>query len=122
MNWKYVRLELARTRDFPHGSASRSYLLRLPIGEDGLIDEREVLAAPDQATVRRHWPSQPDRIGHVVQTPTGWAFSYEEGEENDGTVCHLDPRPIRCGEHITLTEPDGRRLAFRVATLRELRA
>lgn len=120
MNWKYVRLELARTPDFPEGSASRSYLLRLPLREDGLIDETSVRAAPGQATVRRHWPSEPDRIGHVVPTPHGWAFSYEPGEEDDEAVFHLGTHAIRMGEYVTLTEPDGRRLPFKVARMLEL--
>ena len=43
MTWQSIRLELARTPDFPDGSASRAYLLRLPLHRDGLIDE-EALA------------------------------------------------------------------------------
>jgi hypothetical protein len=119
MNWKCIRLELARTTDFPEGSASRAYLLRLPLGEDGHIDERAIAAEPNQATVRRFWPSQPDMIGHVIRTPNGWALSYEAGEADDGTVFHVETHPIRLGEHLAVTEPDGRTLLFRVASVSE---
>ena len=51
MNWKTIRLELAATREFPTGSAGRAFLLRLPLRDDGSIDEAEVAPVrldPDQ--------------------------------------------------------------------------
>lgn len=117
MTWTTVRLELARTPDFPAGSPSRAYLLRLPLGEDGLIDEAELDKAPGRATVRRFWPSQPDLVGYVIRTPEGWAFSYEPGEDDDEAVFHLETHPLRLGDYVTLTEPDGQRLPFRVASM-----
>jgi hypothetical protein len=47
-------------------------------------------------------------------------MSYEPGEEDDETVFHLETHPILLGEYITLTEPDGSQLPFRVASLKEL--
>ena len=67
MTWKSVRLELAKTREFPNGSASRAYLLRLPLTDDGRIDEVALEELPDQATVRRLWPSEADVSGHLVR-------------------------------------------------------
>ena len=120
MNWKNIRLELARTADFPEGSASRCYLLRLPVDDDGLIDKDAIDRAPAQATVRRFWPNQPDLSGYVIRTPQGWAFSYRPGEEDDETLFHLEWHPLRIGNYITLTEPDGQQLPFRVASLNQL--
>jgi hypothetical protein len=117
MEWKNIRLELARTREFPEGSPSRAYLLRLPLGEDGLIDEAALRAMPARATVRRHWPNEADLAGYVIRTPRGWALSYRIGEEDDERIFHLETHPLRPGEYITLTEPDGRQLPFRVANL-----
>jgi len=118
MNWKSIRLELARTPDFPEGSAGRAYLLRLPLDDDGLIDAPALQRSPALATVHRYWPNEPDMSGYVIRTPRGWAFSYEIGEEDDEAVFHLETHPIRIGEYITLTEPDGRQLPFKVADLR----
>lgn len=120
MNWRSIRLELARTTEFPEGSASRAYLLRLPLNEDGLIDAGALGQSPALATVHRFWPNEPDRSGYVVQTPNGWAMSYEPGEEDDEAVFHLETHPIRIGEYIILTEPDGQRLPFRVTSLKQL--
>lgn len=122
MSWKSIRLELARTPDFPEGSPGRAYLIRLPLDADGLIDEPSRAAAPAMATVRRFWPNERDMSGYVVRTPGGWAFSYRKGEEDDETVFHLENHPIRLGEYLTLTEPDGSRLPFRVASLQDLRS
>ena len=120
MTWNSIRLELARTKEFPQGSASRCYLLRLPLAEDGTIDEEVRKAEPRRATVRRFWPNEPDLSGYVIRTPKGWAFSYRIGEEDDETVFHLETHPMRLGEYITLTEPDGQRLPFRVASVRPI--
>jgi len=120
MNWQSIRLELARTPDFPEGSVSRAYLLHLPLNESGLIDEPLRKSLPGRATVRRHWPNEPDLSGYVIRRNGGWAFSYAPGEEDDETIFHLENHPIRLGEYITLLEPDGRRLPFRVASIKEL--
>ena len=117
MTWKSIRLELARTPDFPEGSASRAYLLHLPLSEAGLIDENMIRRAPARAIVRRFWPNEADLSGYVIPTAGGWAFSYEPGEEDDEKIFHLETHAMRPGEYITLTEPDGRRLPFRVAAL-----
>ena len=84
------------------------------------IDACELRSSPASATVRRFWPNEPDLSGYVIDTPGGWAFSYEIGEDDDETVCHIERHPIRIGEYITLTEPSGERLPFRVACLSEL--
>lgn len=117
MEWTNIRLELARTADFPEGSASRCYLLRLPLGRNGLIDESAMKSAPERATVRRFWPNQPDLSGYMLRTANGWALSYRPGEDDDECVFHLENHPIRLGEYITLTEPNGEKLPFRVASL-----
>ncbi len=114
MSWNNIRLELASASLFPQGSLHRWYLLHLPLEASGLIDEEMVRAAPRCATVRRFWPSQPDLRGYVIKMPSGWAFAYDAREEGDETVFRLDARPMRIGECIMLTEPDGGRLPFRV--------
>ena len=118
MNWQSIRLELARTPDFPEGSASRAYLLHLPLDERGLIDETQRKLCPARATVRRFWPNEPDMSGHVIRRRDGWAFSYVPGDEDDETIFHLENHPIRLGEYLTLTEPDGSHLPFRVASMK----
>lgn len=120
MDWNNIRLELAFASQFPQGSPLRCYLLHLPLEANGQIDEERVRAAPKRATVRRFWPSQPDLRGYVIKTPKGWAFVYEVQNGGGETVFPLETRPIRIGEQITLTEPDGERLQFRVSNVQQL--
>lgn len=117
MTWTVIRLELARTPAFPNGSAARSYVLRLPLEEDGSIDEPAYRAHTELATVRRFWPNEPDRHGYLLHTNEGWALSYAPGEEDDEKVFRLDAHSIRPGAYITLTEPDGATLPFLVKAL-----
>jgi hypothetical protein len=112
-----IRLELARTPAFPNGSAARSYVLRLPLGEGGLIDEQAFRNHPELATARRFWPNEPDRHGTLLHTGEGWALSYEPGEEDDERIFRLDAHAILPGGYLTLTDPDGERLPFVVKAL-----
>ena len=115
--WTLARLELARTPDFPEGSAHRVYLLRVPLNERGLIDEAALSASPALATVRRSWPGEAEQTGYLVRKGRGWAFSDALGDEDDENLYHLAAHPIRLGEYLTVTETDGSRLPFRVARL-----
>jgi hypothetical protein len=128
MKWKVIRLELASSWEFPRGSAGRSYLIRLPLTEDGAIDSEALESQPARATVRRHWPNQADMLGYLIRTPLGYAIRYEmSGAESAGKVQTSgpdDPRllqfgadAIKVGEQIFLTEPDGSRMRFRIAGL-----
>lgn len=129
MKWKVIRLELASGGDFPRGSAGRSYLIRLPLTDEGAIDPEMLTRQPGRATVRRYWPNEPDRTGYFVNTPRGYAIRYEMNGAgkmtgngdfepmSDQPLLQFDAVQIKLGEQISLTEPDGRQLRFRVASL-----
>jgi len=114
-HWNLIRLELARTPEFPEGSASRAYMLRVPLGAGGLIDDAEMAKHPAMATVRRFWPNEPDQTGYLVRKGRDWAFSYALGDEDDEQLYHLRAHPLRMGDYVTITEPDGVDYPFRVA-------
>lgn len=120
MKWKVIRLELASSWEFPRGSAGRSYLIRLPLSENGAIDTATLECQPIRATVRRHWPNEADMLGYLVHTPMGYAIRYEKNGAkpngaHDPQLFQFGADAIRIGEQIFLTEPDGRKLRFRVA-------
>ena len=116
LKWNIVRLELARTPEFPAGSASRAYMLRVPLDATGLIDEAAIAKRPAMATVRRFWPNEPDQTGYLVRNKQGWAFSYELGDEDDEKLFHLEAHPMRLDDYVTITEPDGTAFPFRVVS------
>jgi len=115
--WSLIRLELGRTPEFPEGSASRAYIMRLPLTADALIDATALAQNPGMATVRRFWPNQPDERGYIVRKGKGWAFSYALGDDDDEDLYHLESHPLGPGEYVTVIERDGKRYPFRVASV-----
>jgi len=115
--WQIVKLELARTDEFPSGSASRSYLIRIPLDANGLIDEDALSANPGRATIRRFWPNETDQSGYILKAKNGWVFSYAVGEDDDENLFHLENHPIRQEEYLTVTELDGDRLPYRIVAV-----
>lgn len=116
MSWKTIRLELGRTKEFPNGSAGRAYLLRLPLDEQGFVVDDQFSSNPERATVRRYWPNEADRNGYLIRKRGGWVFSYALGDDDDELLFHLESHPIRLGEYLTITEPDGAKLPYRVVS------
>lgn len=89
-------------------------MIRLPLDESGVIDEAARQAEPGRATVRRFWPQEPDLSGYVLKSTGGWVFSYAIGEQDDENIVHLENHPIRIGEYLLLSQPDGTRYPFQV--------
>jgi hypothetical protein len=116
MTWKTIRLELARTREFPEGSAAHAYVLRLPIDDNGFIERSAMKHPAESPIVHRMWPGERDRNGVVISRRAGWAFSYEVGDADDEGIFHLEHHPINLGEYLTITEADGERLPFKVVS------
>ena len=115
--WKAIRLELGRTSDFPTGSVSRAYVVRLPVTDHGNIDGPVLLGNPRRATGRRFWPCEPDRVGHVVHTDSGWAFRCNCSEQPDAI---LKAKRVELGEEILVAEGNGPQLPFRVASIKSV--
>lgn len=120
MTWKSIRLELAKSDNFPRGSPSRVYLFRLPLNADGSIDERAVRDLPGEATVRRFWPSEPDLAGYVLPAQRGWDLAYDPFQPGAARG-RLESNALRLGDWVMLTEPDGARLPFGVVSIEALR-
>lgn len=116
MPWTSLRLELARTAEFPQGSSRHIYLLHLPLGAGGLIDEAQLKDSPERATVHRYWGDEPSRAGYVVDTPAGWAISYERGEDDDEPLFHLETHRLQAGDYVTIVDSDGERLPMRIVS------
>lgn len=114
-NWKNIRLELGSTRDFPRGSVSRGYLIRLPLSDCDAVDPVGFESSPHLATVRRYWSTEPDEAGVVIRDGDRWALRCNGSPDRR---LELDRRPIRLGQQVAVVEPDGATLPFRVASIR----
>lgn len=56
MTWKTIRLEIARTPEYPEGSTAHAYVLRLPIDDNGFIERAAMKHPSESPMVHRIWP------------------------------------------------------------------
>ena len=116
MALKRIRLELARTPEFPEGSAAHGYEFVAPLDAKGHLDSREWPEAKGACTVRRFWARDADEHGTLIHRRDGnWAFSYEPGDDDDEPIFRFDRHLFVEGEYVTVTEHDGVARPFRVA-------
>lgn len=115
MNWKSIRLELGSTGKFPAGSVSRAYLIRLPLDDRDVVDRAAVRRNPTKATVRRHWATEPDERGILVQAADNWVMPCEGKPDR---LFELDGTPVRLGAQVAIIDCDGTTLPFKVASIR----
>jgi len=115
MALKRIRLELARTPEFPEGSPHHGYEFTAPLDAEGQIDLEAWKRERTACTVRRFWDGDDDTLGQLVRTRGGrWAFSYEPGEADDEPIFRFDRHAFRQGEYVSVTEHDGITRPFKV--------
>jgi hypothetical protein len=119
MSFKRIRLELARTEDFPEGSRNHGYEFVAPLGDDGYLDVEEWKRHRKKCTVYRFWQGDDDEHGFLTLTRSGsWAFSYSPGEEDDEPIFRFEAHPFGEGEYVSITEHDGVDRPFKVVSVR----
>lgn len=119
MSLKTIRLELARTQEFPEGSARHGYEFVLPLDGAGHIDVEAWRADKQACTVRRFWGDETPEQGYLIHTRhRTWAFSYEPGEEDDEPFFRFEAHVFKQGEYVSLTGHDGVVHPFRVVSVR----
>ena len=122
MSLRRIRLELARSKDYPNGNANHGYEFVAPLKDDGHIDEVSYKSQAQLCTVTRFVEHEDDQHGQLMRTRAGkWSFSYEPGEEDDEPLFRLAVHPFKVGEYISVTEHDGIERVFRVVSVAPLR-
>ena len=116
-DWSLVKLEMARSADYPLGSVGRAYLVRVPLDRIGMIDGAGVARNPKRATVRRFWPNEPDLSGYVVKCRDCWSFRDEDFPGSEGCFASMPDRSIRAGALLKVIERNGTSSPFRVAEI-----
>ncbi|MBV7256599.1 hypothetical protein KCG44_07345 [Pacificimonas sp. WHA3] len=123
MSWYRIRLEMGRTRENPEGSPSHAYMLTLPLNAEGRVDAATYEKAPARASILHMSPEDGEESGRLILRADGkWAFSYEPGDEDDETIFALATHAIETGNYITVTEPDGDQVPYKIVSVRELMA
>lgn len=118
MALKTIRLELARTKEFPDGSQKHGYEFTAPLDEAGHLDAEGWKEYKQVCSVLRFWGDrEEDERGLLIHHRTGWAFSYAPGEDDDEPIFRLSDHVFRQHEYITITEHDGVARTFQVASI-----
>ena len=122
-NFKRIRLNLARSREFPQGSARHGYEFVAPLKADGHIDEAQWKTDRRHCRVRRFWDGQDDQIGFLVHKPGGpehgrWVFDYDEtAEDDDESGYRFASHVFRPGDYVSIRGEDGEMHTFQVASV-----
>ncbi|WP_075216952.1 hypothetical protein [Mongoliimonas terrestris] len=113
-----IRLELARTKGFPEGSAAHGYAFVAPLDADGKLDAVAWKSVRDRCRVHRFWGADDEDIGHLVRRPGGsWAFHYDvDGDEDDEAGYRLGDHRFAIGEYVSVRDEDGDLHTFRVVS------
>ena len=115
MSLMRVRLELARSSDFPHGSSSHGYEFVVPLNQDGHIDASAWKKFKDKCRVTRFWGDSPEENGTLRHVGHGWRFDYDKSDDaDDEPFFKLDKHALSPGEYVSITEHDGVQRPFRV--------
>ena len=114
MSLKRIRLELARTPEFPQGNPACGYEFTAPLTPNGLLDSGRWQQSKAKCTVRRFWQDTADERGALVHHRTGWVFSYRPGEDDDEPIFRLDKHRFEVRAYVSITEHDGVQRPFRI--------
>jgi hypothetical protein len=114
MSLKKIRLELARTPDFPDGSTQCGYEFTAPLNRAGKLDPKQWKQDKDKCTVRRFWQKTDDEHGRLTHhRGAKWVFSYKS-EDEDEPIFRFDKHKFVPGEYVSITEHDGVARPFRI--------
>ena len=116
---KKVRLNLARTPEYPMGSAQHGYEFVAPLNDDGHINPGVWKQRRHECRVRRFWQGEGDEHGHLLRRRGGsWAFTYDiDGEDDDEAGYRFGEHPFKPGEYVSIKDEDGELYTFQVVTV-----
>ena len=126
-NLRRVRLELARSPEFPSGSHRHGYEFVAPLDSRRHIDLQQWKNARHFCGVRRFWSGEADQLGQLVHKPGGdehafWAFDYDKSTTDDDEPAHrFGAHAFVPGEYVTIRGHDEKEHTFRVVSVLPVR-
>ena len=120
--FKRIRLNLARSKDFPAGSSQHGYEFVAPLDGKGHIDAALWRVHREHCKVRRFWQGEDGQIGRVVHKPGGqeharWVFDYDRNRiDDDEAGYRFGIHAFVPGEYVTISDQDQSH-TFRVASV-----
>jgi hypothetical protein len=119
---KRIRLNLARSKDFPSGSARHGYEFVAPLDATGHIDPTLWRANREHCGVRRFWGGE-EQVGKLVHRPGGkehsrWVFDYDDtAEADDEAGYRFAAHAFTPGEYVSIRDEDGDMHTFQVVVV-----
>lgn len=120
---KRIRLNLARSKEFPAGSQAHGYEFVAPLDAAGHIDPDLWQKYREHCGVRRFWAGEKDEIGRLVHKPGGaeharWVFDYNpQGNADDEAGYRFGSHAFTLGEYVSIRDDDGDLHTFQVASV-----
>ena len=120
---KRIRLNLARSKDFPEGSARYGYEFVAPLDEHGHIDPQLWKRYRRHCGVRRFWNGEDEQIGRLVHKPGGaeharWVFDYDASNtDDDESGYRFGAHAFMLGEYVSIRGEDGELHTFSVTSV-----
>ncbi len=121
--FKRIRLNLARSKEFPQGSERHGYEFVAPLDDKGHIDVTLWRQHRDNCRVRRFWEGEDDQVGFVVHKPGGpeharWIFDYNPARvDDDESGFRFGSHAFRPGEYVSVRDDDGEMHTFTVVSV-----
>lgn len=119
---KRIRLNLARSKEFPTGSTLHGYEFVAPLDATGHIDPAQWQKHRDYCGVRRFWGDEEEH-GRLVYKPGGaehvrWMFDYDDPvAEGDEAGYHFAAHAFHPGEYVSIRDEDGELHTFQVVSV-----
>jgi len=120
---KRIRLNLARSKEFPQGSTKHGYEFGAPLDANGHIDVALWREHREHCRVRRFWEGEDDQIGLLVHKPGGpeharWIFDYDQTTvDDDESGYRFGAHLFRPGEYVSIRNEDGEMHTYHVVTV-----
>ncbi|MCB1681068.1 MAG: hypothetical protein H6858_06050 [Rhodospirillales bacterium] len=116
---KKIVLELARTHDFPQGSAECGYEIVAPLDASGHLDIEGWKSQKDKCIVRRFWKNEGDQKGHLVHHKGHhWAIEYDNQTLDEEPIFRFDRHIFAEGEYVSITEHDETEMPFKIVSIK----
>jgi len=123
---KLIRLDLARSKDFPNGSTRHGYEIVAPLDRAGHIDPIAWKDHRARCRVKRIWDGEETDAGLLVHKPGGaeharWIFDYDPEEQSDDEAGYrLGSHIFAPGEYVSIRGADGNMHTFVVVSVTPL--
>lgn len=120
--FKRVRLELARSKEFPNGSTNHGYELVAPLDRDGHIDVGFWQQHRENCRVKRFWGNG-EEIGYLSHKPGGpeharWVFDYPPiAQHKDEYGYRFGAHAFRFDGYVSIYDDAGDIHTFRVVSV-----